>query len=510
MAERGTFSRGRGGGGGGGRGRGGAGGGGRGRGGAGGFGRGGGGGGRGGGSSGNYSVATNTRCYNCQGEGHLSKDCTEKKVEQKCFNCEQYGHVSKDCVNDKVEQQCHTCGEFGHVTKTCKNKDKDQECYECNQFGHISRNCPNKQGGYTSNRNGGGRDMSNGRGEGGYNNYRDNNNNRDNNKSWDNSWDNSKNNNNRDNKRDNNNSRSSNTTRTNTPANNKRKSADDLDDNDITTFDDSGDEATVKKQKVDHNEDDTPVVGKETANGDNYDNDDEENKPKKKSKQKNAGDLKSDINTTSAESQSIYLTKKYRQELKVTDLEAKVFKPEYFIEAGDDISELPELLRKLHPTLDALPDKRKMELKPGAPLVTIVTCSATRAIGIGKVLNDFNQTSRVGLYFAKHKKIEEHIEILKQYPVRIIVGTPNRLAKLAEENHLNLEGPTYVPNEKPKKKPSAKDLEQESMRWVLIDSSFRTGNNHDIFRVCPEDLFEFLNTACLPKLEQGTMKLALI
>jgi Zinc knuckle/Retrotransposon gag protein len=42
------------------------------------------------------------RCYNCNGEGHLAKDCKKpKKERRKCYNCDTLGHLAKDCRKPK-------------------------------------------------------------------------------------------------------------------------------------------------------------------------------------------------------------------------------------------------------------------------------------------------------------------------------------------------------------------------------------------------------------------------
>lgn len=33
------------------------------------------------------------RSYNCNGSGHLSKDCPNERAEKTCYNCKQTGHM---------------------------------------------------------------------------------------------------------------------------------------------------------------------------------------------------------------------------------------------------------------------------------------------------------------------------------------------------------------------------------------------------------------------------------
>lgn len=40
-------------------------------------------------------------CRICEKDGHLAKDCPDKKSPL-CFNCHKEGHLTKDCKNNRV------------------------------------------------------------------------------------------------------------------------------------------------------------------------------------------------------------------------------------------------------------------------------------------------------------------------------------------------------------------------------------------------------------------------
>jgi transposase-like protein len=50
-----------------------------------------------------------TRCYNCNGLGHISKSSQQKP---KCHKCGKEGHKIKECRAEKSE--CGNCKQIGH------------------------------------------------------------------------------------------------------------------------------------------------------------------------------------------------------------------------------------------------------------------------------------------------------------------------------------------------------------------------------------------------------------
>eukprot|EP01134_Creolimax_fragrantissima_P004013 CFRG4013T1 len=102
------------------------------------------------------------RCYNCEGLGHLSRDCPKPRkagggTDQACYNCQKTGHISRDCPEPRQsggrpdDRACYNCHQHGHISRDCPQggggRGGDRACYTCNRTGHISRDCPDGRGG---------------------------------------------------------------------------------------------------------------------------------------------------------------------------------------------------------------------------------------------------------------------------------------------------------------------------------------------------------------------------
>lgn len=107
-------------------------------------------------------------CFNCNQEGHISRECPEPRKERRsfdrggggrapsrygerdqsrgpmtCYNCGAEGHMSRECPSGR---KCFNCNGLGHESKDCSEprKERDQsaqKCYQCGEYGHISRDC---------------------------------------------------------------------------------------------------------------------------------------------------------------------------------------------------------------------------------------------------------------------------------------------------------------------------------------------------------------------------------
>ena len=88
----------------------------------------------------------------------------------------------------------------------------------------------------------------------------------------------------------------------------------------------------------------------------------------------------------------------------------------------------------------AIPDfqnvKKSAHVETGSPLVLIITAGAARSAEIVKSESVYRRC-KIAKLFAKHFKVEEQVEMLREsHPIAI--GTPNRLKKLLDIGALSL------------------------------------------------------------------------
>ncbi|XP_061177331.1 protein CMSS1-like [Saccostrea echinata] len=83
---------------------------------------------------------------------------------------------------------------------------------------------------------------------------------------------------------------------------------------------------------------------------------------------------------------------------------------------------------------------KSSDLKPGSPLVLIITSSAIRAVQLNRDITDFKtEECKCAKLFAKHFKIEEQQKYLSKNICHIGLGTPNRICSLIKNGSLHLD-----------------------------------------------------------------------
>ena len=104
------------------------------------------------------------KCYNCQAEGHGSRECPEPskykegdRTLMKCQNCQKKGHGAKECTEPrsdgriKTVMKCYNCQAEGHGSRDCPEPSlfrigdrSTMKCHVCQKTGHGERDCPDK------------------------------------------------------------------------------------------------------------------------------------------------------------------------------------------------------------------------------------------------------------------------------------------------------------------------------------------------------------------------------
>jgi len=179
----------------------------------------------------------------------------------------------------------------------------------------------------------------------------------------------------------------------------------------------------------------------------------------------------------------------------VTQIEKDEINDETFVNSSftseqRSLSNLSPFIKQVYPNWKKQLGKPPKESDyHGQPSVLVVTQSAIRAVEVIRALSEFSKYCKVGKLFSKHMKVKEQVEFLSKSVVKIAVGTPNRLIKLAENESLNM----------------------NKLDLLVIDYTYKDSKNRNIFEI-PEirkDLLAFIKQYCINRIKEKTQKIAL-
>ncbi|XP_062577120.1 protein CMSS1-like [Saccostrea cucullata] len=135
--------------------------------------------------------------------------------------------------------------------------------------------------------------------------------------------------------------------------------------------------------------------------------------------------------------------------------------------------------------------KSSGDLKPGSPLVLIITSSAIRAVQLNRDITDFKtEECKCAKLFAKHFKIEEQQKYLSKNVCHIGLGTPNRICSLIKNGSLHLDSVKSV-----------------VLDWNWRDKKFKRMADIIDLRI---DLMVLLQTFIIPHIHANKCKIGIL
>ncbi|XP_069125299.1 uncharacterized protein C3orf26 homolog [Argopecten irradians] len=207
----------------------------------------------------------------------------------------------------------------------------------------------------------------------------------------------------------------------------------------------SGNNEPVKRKAdaIDNDDDDDYEENKETDECQSHENKDKKQKAKRKRNTITVELKAKGCKSGTAEDLVQVITKHYKDKLSTVEWDNIQLDTDrnFFVSSDKDhtyVSYLRTILPKWKKML-------KTELKPGSPLVLLISASAIRSVQLNREILDFKSSDcKIAKLFAKHFKLEEQQKFLAKKVCHIGLGTPNRLHTLVKSGALHLDNVVAV------------------------------------------------------------------
>jgi protein CMS1 len=93
----------------------------------------------------------------------------------------------------------------------------------------------------------------------------------------------------------------------------------------------------------------------------------------------------------------------------------------------------------MEPKCDDLFTKTTANTPKATPVAIIIVGSKERGAEVISSIKSVHSKLKLAKLFARHYKVEKHVEYLKTAVIRVAIGTPNRLMKLVELGALKVD-----------------------------------------------------------------------